>query len=232
MLVVAANRYDQVAQELVSRWAALGAGLLTCADLSRCGWRYPLSTTDKSVAVINGQVVPVKEITGVLTRLPCVFEQELDEIVSSDRAYVAAEMTAFLLAWLSELKCPMLNRPTPTCLSGPYWRRERWVYAASQLGIPVHPVHRHAALSAGTSPARPSEYTASVTVVGKHSFGVVDEVLAVQARRLADLAGAHLLTVHFSHAQSGAAFIEADPWPDLENEEVVEAILTYLEGRS
>jgi len=228
MLVVAANRYDQVAQELVSRWAALGAGLLTCADLSLCGWRYPLSTTERSVAVIGGQVLPVEEITGVLTRLPCVFEQELVEIVPDDRAYVAAEMTAFLLSWLSELKCPVLNRPTSTCLSGPYWRQERWVYAA-QLGIPVEPVRRSTALSADTSPASSSGCSASVTVVGKHCFGAVDESLATQARKLADVAQTALLTVHFSNTQADAAFISADPWPDLDSDEVNDAILAYLQ---
>lgn len=230
MLVVAANRYDQVAQELVSRWAALGAGLLTCTDLSRCGWQYPLSTTDRSVAVIGGQVLPVEEITGILTRLPCVFEQELVEMVPDDRAYVAAEMTAFLLSWLSELKCPVLNRPTSTCLSGPYWRQERWVYTAAQIGIPVQPVHRCTALSADTASVSPNECSASVTVVGKHCFGEVDENLATQARRVADVALADLLTVHFSHAQAGAAFIGADPWPDFDTDEVVDAVLAYLQG--
>jgi hypothetical protein len=49
-------------------------------------------------------------------------------------------MKAFLLSWLSQLNCLVLNRPTPLCLSGPSWRPEQWTYAAAQLGIPVQPL--------------------------------------------------------------------------------------------
>jgi len=101
------------------------------------GWRQSLGGVDGDAAVVEGKRVPQKEITGVLTRLPCVFEQELVDITPDDRRYVAAEMTAFLLFWLSRLKCPVLNRPTPTCLSGPYWRREKWIHVAARVGIPV-----------------------------------------------------------------------------------------------
>src|SRR5579872_3914402 len=124
MLVVLAHRYDQEARELVSHWSASDARLLTSADLSRKGWRHFSDEPTASTAVISGRVVPVDQISGVLTLLTGVFEQELVDIVPSDRSYAAAEMTAFLLCWLSTLKCPVLNRPTPTCLSGPYWRRE------------------------------------------------------------------------------------------------------------
>lgn len=230
MLVVAANRYDQVAQDLVSRWSVLGARLLTCADLSLCGWKYPLSMTNRSTAVIDGQIIPIEEITGVLILLPCVFEEELVEILPGDRAYVAAEMTAFLLSWLSELKCPVLNRPTSTCLSGPYWRQERWVYTAAQMGIPIQPIYKHAVLSANTSSALPSECFVSVTVVGKLCFGAVDEALATQARKLAEVAHVDLLTVHFSHPSANAAIIGADLWPKFDSDEVIEAILAYLQG--
>jgi hypothetical protein len=43
---------------------------------------------------------------------------------SSHRKYVAAEFNAFLLAWLSAQSCPVLNRPTASCLSGPNWQPE------------------------------------------------------------------------------------------------------------
>src|SRR5229473_654434 len=124
MLVVLAHRYDQEARELVSRWSASGACLLTSADLSCKGWRHSSEESAASTALVSGRVVHVDQISGVLTLLPGVFEEELVDIVPSDRSYVAAEMTAFLLCWLSTLQCPVLNRPTPTCLSGLYWRQE------------------------------------------------------------------------------------------------------------
>ena len=74
----------------------------------------------------------------MLTRVPAVFEDELTDIMFSDRSYVAAEMTAFLLFWLSRLRCPVLNEPTATCLAGRYWRREQWIDQAARAGIAVH----------------------------------------------------------------------------------------------
>jgi hypothetical protein len=177
---------------------------------------------------VDGRVVAVEEITGVLTRLPCVFDQELVEIVPGDRAYVAAEMTAFLLSWLSELKCPVLNRPTPTCLAGPYWRPERWAREAARSGIPVRPVHRR--FAPGEPP--PAEGTMSgsstVTVVGDRCLGAVEEAQAFQARRLADLAGIDLLSVSFH----GADFLRADIWVDLAADGVADAIFGFLERPS
>jgi len=111
MLVVVASHYDEAARSLVDRWANQEARLLTCEDLSVVGWRYSMSGKDEvssslldSTAVVDGQVVGVEEISGVLTRLPCVFEQELLHIVPDDRAYIASEMNAFLISWLSELE--------------------------------------------------------------------------------------------------------------------------------
>lgn len=176
--------------------------------------------------------MPVDEITAVFTRLPCVFDQELIDIVPGDRAYVAAEMTAFLLSWLSRLTCPVLNRPTPTCLSGPYWRQERWVYAAAQIGIPVQPVQRRAVLPHDHPAEPPDDGSVTVIVVGKQCLGEVDKTLATQARRLADVAQTDLLAVRFSSAESGATFISADAWPDALAEGATDAILAYLQGGS
>ena len=147
MLVILANCGNRSAELLAERWSHLGARLLTPSDLSLEGWRVAYGTDDRrldrwSTAVVGGEVVPTDQITGVLTRLPAVFEHELMTVVPEDRAYVAAEMTAFLLAWLTQLPCPVLNRPTATGLSGPNWRRERWVAVAAQLGIPARSVRR------------------------------------------------------------------------------------------
>lgn len=237
MLVVVASRYDETARSLVDRWAKQEARLLSCEDLSVVGWRHSLSGLGgdsppllDSTAVIDRQVVGVEEISGVLTRLPCVFEQELLQIVPDDRSYVAAEMNAFLISWLSGLKCPVLNRPTPTYLLGPNWRPQQWVYAAAQVGIPVRPVHQHIRLAAEALPQTPELSPVTVTVVGDRIFGSVDQALATQARRLADAAKVDLLAVHFSGSESGADFLGADLWPDISSSDVADAILEYLSG--
>src|SRR5271170_1683143 len=147
MLIILAGEQDEVARDLTRRWSSFDGHLMTPKDLSQPGWRHrpgfrnarlprgqkerpgepSPDSSDQDVAVVDGRTVSVERIDGVLTRLAGVYEWELAHIVPGDRAYVSAEMTAFLLSWLSELDCPILNRPTPTCLSGPGWRQEQWI---------------------------------------------------------------------------------------------------------
>lgn len=242
MLVVVASRHDKAAEALVTNWAAHGHGvsLLTPEDLSVVGWRHYLSSIDGeageensssfSSAVVGGVASALDQITGVLTRLPSIFEQELLHIVPEDRAYIATEMNAFLIAWLSSLKCPVLNRPTPTYLLGPAWRPEQWVYAAAQLGIPVRPMRRQSSMSANACPQVLEKSSVKVTVVGDHCLGEVEKTLASHARRIADAAQVDLLTVHFSSNESPAEFLGADLWIDISAPDVGDAIFEYLSG--
>ena len=231
MIVVIANNYDETARALVARWAAHDARLFSCSDLSVCGWRYYLSDYKSSTVVIAGQEVAQEEISGVFTRMPSVYVEELVHIVPADRVYVAVEMTSFLLSWLSRLTCPVLNQPTSTCLSGPNWRQEQWMYAAAHVGITVRPVRRRVALasrnvSEDESPM-PSPFT--VTIVGDRYFGSVDKALTTQARRLADAANVDLLAVQFSGSEAGSFFVGANTWPDVTSNEVADAVIDYLQ---
>lgn len=227
MLVIIASRHDGVARRLADRRAAHEAALLTCEDLSAAGWCHPVGAASRSTAVVGGRVVAVEGITGVLTRRPYVVEQELGHIVPADRAYVASEMTAFLLSWLSSLECPVLNRPTPSGLSGPNWWPEQWTYAAAQFGLPVRPVRRRAVL-ADDAPAAADPPPLTVTVVGERCIGPVDPALAAQARRFARAVGVDLLAVHFSGPEPGADFLGADLWPDASAPEIADAAFEYL----
>jgi hypothetical protein len=229
MLVIFSTPGDVEARSLVERWAAHDAVLLTSEDLSAAGWRHRLpQRAADAAAVVGGRRVPAAEIDGVLTRWPSVFEQELGHIVAEDRAYVAAEMTAFLRSWLTELDCPVVNRPTAASLSGPTWRAEQWVHVAAGLGIPVRPVRRHVRLSARAEPAPPAAPHATVTVVGERALGAVDPLLAAHSRRLAAAAGVNLLAVHFSGPERDAELLSADPLPALDDGAVADALLELL----
>lgn len=228
MLVVVAGRHDEKARDLAERWAPWGAAVLTCEDLSVAGWRHLLDAPEDSEVVIDGQVVAAREISGVLTRLPCVPERELRRIVREDRTYVAAEMTAFLHSWLDGLRCPVLNRPTPTFLTGPGWRHERWIYAAARLGIPVQPVAWRLDYEAEAQEEKSVPPDVTVTVVGARCLGTADGALVAQARRLAGAAGADLLAVRFSEAEAGFKLHSADPWVDVSSPEVADAMLEYF----
>jgi hypothetical protein len=232
MIVIAANRWDPRPKALVSRWGKHNAGVVTAEDLSRAGWRQHSNGTKRNTAVVGGKLVAQEEVTGVLTLLPCVFAEELAHIAPEDRSYVAAEMTAFLLFWLSRLQyqCPVLNRPTSSCLSGPSWRREKWIHAAAQAGIPMQTLHRHTALPTSMEKGA-THCSATVTVVGKCTFGEVESDLQRQARCLADLAGVDLLTIRFSGPERGASFMSADSLPDFSHDGLADAVLEYLRGR-
>ena len=96
----------------------------------------PRRRPEEAAAVIGGQVLPVADITGVLTRLPAVQPEDLAHIATADRDYVASEMTAFLIAFVSALPCRVLDRPSAGALSGPAWRR------SSGYGPPPEPGSR------------------------------------------------------------------------------------------
>lgn len=224
MLLVIASLYDQTAARIVSRWSEQDAVLATPADLSKPGWQLSIESAEVASAAVRGEIVPAREFRGVLTRLPGVWAPELTHINSGDREYVAAEMTAFLLAWLSQLSCPLVNPPTAGCLSGPYWRPEGWVATAAGLGIPIQPVSRSSEEYGRQDTLAPA-VGANVTVAGRRVLGEVDVSLADHARALAKQARTPLLGVRFSGATADASFVGAEPWPNLWAEGVAEAIL-------
>jgi hypothetical protein len=232
MIVIVANQGDESARLLAARWSEYGALLLSPRDLSTSGWLYNPIATEANAAVIGRRLICSSEITGVLTRLPWVSQYELTHIVPDDRAYVASEMNAFLLALLDGLACPLLNRPTPACLSGPGWRNEQWVHCAARLRIPVCPVRRQTGRLEGLPPAGSGSASKIVTVVGHRCFGDAGATLADRARQLAAAAGVDLLAVHFQDVNGEFRLLNADFWPDINSADVADAIFDYFrEGR-
>jgi hypothetical protein len=225
MIVVVANRWDAGARAFASRWPSRDIRVLTCQDLSMAGWRQSLNG-DARAAVVEGMPVHQEEITGVLTRLACVVEEELSDIVRWDREYVAAEMSAFLWFWLFSLNCPVLNRPTHAGLCGSY-RQEYWISLAAQAGLPVEAVRRRAVLAA-PGPDATYPYPATAIAVGECVFGETDPILHGYARKLAELAGLEFLAVRFSGPERTARILSADPFPDLADEGVATAVLERL----
>jgi hypothetical protein len=229
LIIVLGSRYDTTAQRLVERWAAYGACLLTCADLSVAGWVYHLADRSIATAVIGGRKVVLEEIRGVVTRLPWVTEHELVSIASADRAYVAAEMSAFLAFWLSELNCPVLNRPTPGSLNGPSWRREQWIFTAARVGMRVASVRHHFSLSSTATLHDQVAASTTVTVVGDRCLGQADASLLERSRQLAEAANVELLGIQFSDGSPEATFLNATLYPGFDSIEVTDAMLRYFE---
>lgn len=216
MILVLASAFDSRAQALVT---GLGPGevrLMTPGDLSAPGWQYRVGRPRDGVAVASGQRLAQSAIRGVFTRLPWIDPAELSHVAPQDRSFVASEMQAFLVAWLSQLTCPVVNRPTPLCLCGPGWRREQWLYAAAKVGLPVVTALRRHVLPPDRDVApllAPPEVT--VTVIGQTVTGTGEGAIRVGALRLAAMAGVDLLGLGFVRRHGGLALTSATLWPDL-----------------
>jgi len=154
MILVLANNRDLPARRLVETWRAHDARLLTLADLSRAGWRHYLGEVGPEIAIACGELIPAASINGVITRIPWVTPEDLLHVVDGDRHYVAAEISAFLLAWLSQLTCPVINRPTTNGLMGAPHAAEGWMAIAARAGLRLPWTRR--VFPAPPEPARPS----------------------------------------------------------------------------
>src|SRR5262249_35259324 len=115
MIIIFASQRDHAARELADAWSQhTEVALMRPSDLSTAGWRIFSEDEQASVAICDGKPIPQDRITGVLTLTPCVFQNDLLQIAPDDRPYVAAEMQAFLIYWLSRLRCRVMNRPSTT----------------------------------------------------------------------------------------------------------------------
>ena len=229
MLILLASERDEQARALATRYARDGLRLLIPANLSRPGWRWRNADPRATVALIDGERVFPGDIDGVITRLPWVLPCDLPDIRSCEQEYVAAEINAFLLAWLVSLDCPLLNRPSPQCLSGQGWRSQKWVSKAHELGIPARAVLQSVCLPARTAVAKAEpQDPVTLTVVGSTVVGTCNAVLKRHASRLAAAANVKLLSVRFDSAARDATLLEASLWPDLSDPDVGEAIWNHF----
>ena len=183
---------------------------MTPADLSRDGWVCRLGDPDGR-AVISGERMAVSRIRAAITRLPQVTAPEIANVIAPpDREYAAAEMTAFLAAWLMTLGDRVLNPPTPTFLHGE-------LYAEELL--------REWATGAGLA-AKPTSATAATTVSCIDGVAVSPAgPFADSATRIARATGQRLLRVHLDQRGGSLALTGCDPFVDLDKPSVAAAVL-------
>lgn len=238
MLLILASRFDNDAARLAQRWQDQDARVLTCQALSRRGWRFDPTRPQHGSLVLDEEPVAVDRLHGMLCLLPAVYPGELPHIEPGDREYVAAEMTAFLVAWITSLPCPVLGRPTPLSLTGPPLRQEQWLREAARAGLPVRPrVRRLPAPGrqpAGTmaNPVDEVPATEVALVAGRPVPAPADPPLPpAMTTALAAMAcavGATLLTAHFERAVSDVRFIGATTSVDVQRPEIADAMLAAL----
>jgi hypothetical protein len=231
MRLILAHRHDSAAHELAARWAGDGL-LLTPADLHTERMSLTVDPDGRASATLPSR----PEVTAILSRLGGVGPADLTHVDPRDVAYAAAELDAFLRAWLLAWPGPVLNRPTTTCLNGPGWRPEQWAVAAAAHGLRVRPVRRVAAPdvpppvpAAAPVPAPDGTTTdpARVTVLGDRWFGPVDAATGARLCALARHAGCTLMD-----AMVGAdgLVLHAGAWPDVGAPDTAAALATLLDG--
>src|SRR5689334_7998390 len=103
-VLVLATRDDDPARMLADH---LGQGTVVVGpqDLSRPGWTYTRKPSLRTGVSPFGRF-RADGLTAVVSRISAVQPVDLTHVRTGDRDYVAAEMTAFLRAWLTGLPCP------------------------------------------------------------------------------------------------------------------------------
>ncbi|MEU4291327.1 hypothetical protein AB0E63_24130 [Kribbella sp. NPDC026596] len=222
MRLVLAHSHDVAARELADRWGD-DAVLLTPAELSAERLLLHLDTQGEARA----QVASRPEVTSVLTRLGGIGPADLVQVDAQDASYAAAELDAFLRAWLGAWPGPVVNRPSTTCLNGPGWRREQWAVAAAAVGLPVRPVHRHAT-PGGAPDSGPLESAARtwVTAIGDRWFGSGRADLGHKLCTLAESVGCVALEAMFIDD----VVAEISPWPNVAAPEVADTLALMMDG--
>jgi hypothetical protein len=219
---------------LVTAWAAENAVLISARDLCAPGWVFHAPDDTDGRFVAGGQVHHTRELRCVVVRRPAVAVEELPWIADDDRDYAAAEINAFLVAWLSALPCGVFNRPTPTSLYGPAWSQTHWEIAAARAGVAwAHATDEQSACEVvfcSDEPARDGFSYRRHTCIAADCSGEADgEPNAVQQQvcaRLASAAGVALLGVRFAGDVVAAVTLQ----PSLAAQTTRERLLAHIMG--
>jgi hypothetical protein len=215
VIAVLASRLDPESRSVVDGWSSVGAALLSAEDLVSPGWTFSVGDPRGGTAVVDGRQIGTADISAVLTRRPSVLPEELGRIHPADRAYVAAETNAFLVAWLSALPCVVVNRPTTTSLCGPAWDALHWQCAAARIGL-------------AWSDAGDTSDAHEVVVCGERCVFARDDREAAMATALSRAADTELLGVRFQGDRISGVTVA----PSLADADVRACLLDHLLGRS
>jgi hypothetical protein len=211
MIAVLASELDSEARSVVAAWSHHGAALLSARDLTTAGWEFHSADPAAGFAVLEGRRVPVAKLQAVLTRRPAVLAEEFTFLTRNDRSYAAAEINAFLVAWLTSLPCKVVNRPTTTSLCGPAWDAIHWRSAAAAAGVDWITENDDSAVE-------------RVIVCGSQCFFATTAKQEAAAQLLAHAAGVDLLSVSFRGDRLCGACVA----PPLDDAEVRDFLVSHL----
>jgi hypothetical protein len=171
--------------------------------------------TSPDSAVVEKKLICVADIDGIVVRRSQIYPSELGHIIARDRAYVACEMTAFLVHWLRCLACPVVNMPSGVCLCGPMWSPFAWTHHAAQMGIPVVKQTRHGMRDQHRGATTEVVMLDGVRVAAQEDTVTSDADIRMSnyTRQLAVSSGARLLSARFMLSGGRPHFVGATPVP-------------------
>ncbi len=188
----------------------------------RVAHRVGAAGVSTELDLARGLTISSATARGVLNRLmvpPAVAQAAAS---SADREYACQEMLAITLSWIYGLACPVLGRPTPQGMCGPWFHRSEWVALAGRAGLATVPYHRSSlddpddglpGLGSGVTAHRTLFCVADGERVGTTGAAIgAPASIGDSCLRLARLAGATFLGIEFAPDWT---FMGASPRPDL-----------------
>ena len=169
------------------------------------------------------------EISGVISTIAYFFPQEFYYIEPPDRQYVCAEMSAFFVYFLSELRCRKLNPPSSRALSGLGMHRMEWMQAARDFGVPVWPADLRNGVAAESSLQQDIRSLRATIVGGSVVEEDVPEKVRVYLRALSQAFSMPYLCADFISRGKGEYFLGA-LWsvPDITSSANREAMVAFM----
>lgn len=174
-----------------------------------------------TIRIADQRVLHSEAIAGLVNRVRLLPTQHFNNAAPGDREYAAAELHAFLLAWLNGIAGRVLNPARPPLLGGGINDVAAIRHYAATAGLPTAPWRqstRTAALVGSGDVDITVVPTHVVTVLDNRLFGpIVPTDLAGGCCRLAAYLGTPLMQVAFSRTGTSAwRFLHATPLVDFE----------------
>jgi hypothetical protein len=113
----------------------------TLEELAAARWTHRLGagSTQTALRFDDGTTLAECAPTLVLNRLHFVPTLLFARMAPADRDYARTEFYALLLSWLASMGERIVNRATPSGLSGPALRPWQWTARAADAGLPPYP---------------------------------------------------------------------------------------------
>lgn len=180
MIIVLGGRHDPVAAGLAAAWP--DAGLCSAEDLCSPGWAWHAGgSAGERRWIVQGRAVADRAVSGVFVARSAVHAAELRHTDPRDRAYLAAELTAFVAYLLASTSARVSTPVVDGAFGDASLRPERWMPLAARQGLSPGSVR----LANAVRPSVPAWQPRMVDVVGKSCFGPGIERLAPSRREAA-----------------------------------------------